>query len=97
MAKTDVARRLTVGAELQQSGGADVRVWAPACRRMDLVIPGPAERVIEMSRDGDGYFHAFDPDARHGPSLIRHPGQTDGQPSQRWQPRGDQPTTRLID
>jgi maltooligosyltrehalose trehalohydrolase len=99
MAKTDVARRLTVGAELQQSGGADVRVWAPACRRMDLVIPGPAERVIEMSRDGDGYFHAFDPDARHG---GRYWLRLDGErlrpdPASRWQPEGPHEPSAYVD
>ena len=34
-----VARRLTVGAELQQDGGAHVRVWAPRRPQVELVIP----------------------------------------------------------
>src|SRR5260221_8297410 len=59
----DVARRLTVGAELQPGGGADVRVWAPACRRVDLMA-GP--RALAMERGPDGHFHAFYPDAPAG-------------------------------
>ena len=99
MAKTDIARRLTVGAELQQSGGADVRVWAPACRRMDLIIPGLPERVIEMSREGNDYFHAFDPDARHGERYwLRLDGdRLRPDPASRWQPDGPHEASAYVD
>lgn len=72
MAKTDVARRLTVGAELQPGGGAHVRVWAPACRAVDLVIPSVSPdrpqtpRVLPMAREADGHFHVRDDDAQAG-------------------------------
>jgi hypothetical protein len=46
---TELRRRLTVGAEVQAGGGADVRVWAPAVRRMDLVNPGAAGRDVAMA------------------------------------------------
>ena len=39
-----VARRLTVGAELQQDGGAHVRVWAPQAAQVELVIPDGPDR-----------------------------------------------------
>jgi maltooligosyltrehalose trehalohydrolase len=99
MEKTDVARRLTVGAELQEGGGADVRVWAPACRRMELVIPGPREAAIEMWRDGDGYFHAFDAGARPG---GRYWFRLDGErlrpdPVSRWQPDGPHEASAYVD
>ena len=99
MEKTDVARRLTVGAELQQGGGADVRVWAPACQRMELVIPGPREAVIEMSRDRDGCFHAFDPGARHGGCYwFRLDGERlRPDPVSRWQPDGPHEASAYVD
>jgi maltooligosyltrehalose trehalohydrolase len=59
------ARRLTVGAELQPGGGAHVRVWAPACRRVDLVIPATS-RMLAMEREPDGHFAVFDEEARAG-------------------------------
>ena len=99
MEKTDVARRLTVGAELQKGGGADVRVWAPACRRMDLVIPGSRERIIEMSRDADGYFQAFDSSARHGGRYwLRLDGdRLRPDPASRWQPDGPHQPSAYVD
>src|SRR3954466_3306763 len=67
MPSTRVVRRLTVGAEMQEEG-ADVRVWAPTCRTVDLVIPeeGRGERVLPMAREEDGHFHVCDPEARAG-------------------------------
>jgi maltooligosyltrehalose trehalohydrolase len=99
MAKTDVARRLTVGAELQRDGGADVRVWAPACGRVDLLIPGPRDRVIEMTRQDGGYFHAFDPDARHGGRYwFRLEGERlRPDPASRWQPDGPHEASAYVD
>jgi len=99
MAKTDVARRLTVGAEMQKGGGADVRVWAPACRRMDLILPGSRERVVAMSRESDGHFHAFDAEASDG---GRYWFRLDGDrlrpdPASRWQPDGPHAPSAYVD
>jgi maltooligosyltrehalose trehalohydrolase len=94
--KLDVARRLTVGAELQPGGGADVRVWAPACGRLDLVVP---PRVLSMDREPDGHFHAFDDDARAG---GRYGFRLDGDrlrpdPASRHQPDGPHEPSAYID
>ena len=43
----------------EPGGGADVRVWAPACRRMDLVRPDTS-RVVPMEREPDGHFRVYD-------------------------------------
>jgi len=105
MNKTDVARRLTVGAELRPEGGAHVRVWAPACRRLDLVIPGPTGatdkplRVIPMARESDGHFQAFDEDARTG---GRYWFRLDGDrlrpdPASRHQPEGPHAASAYVD
>src|SRR4051812_46923547 len=69
MARTHAKRRLTVGAELQPDGGADVRVWAPARQRVDLVVLADDDRparTLPMAREADGHFNVADPDARAG-------------------------------
>src|SRR5262245_47580261 len=100
MHKTDVARRLTVGAEMQE-GGADVRVWAPVCTAVDLVIPveGADDRVLPMAREADGHFRAFDPEARAG---GRYWFRLDGDrlrpdPASRWQPAGPHGPSAYVD
>jgi maltooligosyltrehalose trehalohydrolase len=98
-----VARRLTVGAELQQDGGADVRVWAPAASQVDLVIPGSPgghdEATIPMQREADGYYSAFDEDARAG---GRYWFRLDGErlrpdPASRHQPEGPHAPSAYVD
>jgi maltooligosyltrehalose trehalohydrolase len=103
MDKTDVARRLTVGAELQPGGGAHVRVWAPACRQVDLVIPSNISdgtpRVLPMGREADGHFHVFDEGARAG---GRYWFRLDGDrlrpdPASRHQPDGPHEASAYVD
>ena len=101
MSKTET-RRYAAGAELQSGGGADVRVWAPACQRVELVIPASgsaSERALPMTREGDGYFTAFDPDARAG---GRYWFRLDGErlrpdPASRWQPDGPHEASAYVD
>jgi maltooligosyltrehalose trehalohydrolase len=100
--KTELRRRLTVGAELQEGGGAALRVWAPAVKRMDLVVPaaaGPAERAIPMQREADGYFSGVDPGAVAG---GRYWFRLDGEklrpdPASRWQPDGPHQASAYVD
>jgi maltooligosyltrehalose trehalohydrolase len=92
-----VVRRLTVGAELQPDGGAHVRVWAPACRQVDLVVPGGPVRP--MQRESDGHFSVLDPDARAG---GRYWFRLDGQalrpdPASRHQPDGPHEPSAYVD
>ena len=53
-----IRRRLSAGVELLQGGRASVRVWAPACRRTDVVFdtPGQPQRSVALVDEGDGYF-----------------------------------------
>jgi maltooligosyltrehalose trehalohydrolase len=98
---TDVARRLTVGAELQPAGGAHVRVWAPACQEVDLVIPrhaGP-DRVLAMDREADGHSSGVDEEARAG---GRYWFRLDGErlrpdPVSRHQPEGPHEPSAYVD
>ncbi len=95
-------RRLTVGAELQQGGGAHVRVWAPVCETVDLVRPqadGSSETLLSMRREPDGHFEVFDPDARAG---GRYWFRLDGErlrpdPASRWQPEGPHKPSAYVD
>ena len=48
-------RRFPIGAELQ-AGQAHLRVWAPRCRRVAVVIDGSARPEIALSAEGNGYF-----------------------------------------
>ncbi len=97
MATTDVRRRYSIGAELQPGGGADVRVWAPACRRVDLVRPdGP---TMTMRREPDGHFSIFDPEARAGAPYWFHldEGPLRPDPASRYQPDGPHGPSQYVD
>src|SRR5665811_1802907 len=48
-------RRFPIGAEVQ-SGHAHLRVWAPRCGRVAVVIEGSARSEIALSAEGNGYF-----------------------------------------
>ena len=96
-------RRWSVGAELQPGGGAQVRVWAPACARVDLAIPpddpqGPP-RLLPMEREADGHFAVFDEAARAG---GRYWFRLDGErlrpdPASRHQPEGPHQPSAYVD
>ena len=107
---TELRRRLTVGAEVEDGGGASVRVWAPAVARMELVAAaagGRAERVLEMRREDGGYFSVVDPDAVAGgrywfrldPSteLGAGGGRLRPDPASRWQPDGPHEPSAYVD
>ncbi len=100
MSKTDVVRRLTVGAELQTGGGgAHVRVWAPARARVDLVIPGEPARELPMTKEPDGHFSVLDAGARAG---GRYWFRLDGDrlrpdPASRSQPDGPHEPSAYVD
>lgn len=88
-----------MGAELQQGGGAHVRVWAPACRQVELVNPGQPECAIRMTREADGHFHAFDAEARAGGRYwFRLEGERlRPDPASRSQPDGPHQPSAYVD
>ena len=103
---TDVARRLTTGAELQPGCGADVRVWAPACRDIELIVVLPdaggrdaTVRCLPMAREADGHFRVRDSDGRPG---ERYWFRLDGDrlrpdPASRSQPDGPHRPSEYVD
>lgn len=79
-----------------------MRVWAPACQRVDLVAPATpegAERIVPMARERDGHFAAFDEAARAG---ARYWFRLDGErlrpdPASRSQPEGPHQPSAYVD
>jgi maltooligosyltrehalose trehalohydrolase len=91
-------RRLPVGAEVQPGGGVHFRVWAPARRRVEVVIEGGLAAVLDAERDG--YFSGFVRDARAG-SRYRYRLDGDPQvypdPASRFQPDGPHGPSEVVD
>jgi maltooligosyltrehalose trehalohydrolase len=91
-------RRVSVGAELLPDGGADVRVWAPACQRLDLVR-ADTKAILAMEREPDGHFHVVDPDARGGGRywFRLDDGRLRPDPASRHQPEGPHRASAYVD
>jgi maltooligosyltrehalose trehalohydrolase len=91
------ARRLSSGVELQSADTAHVRVWAPACRRVDLVIDeGP---TCPLARAEDGHFESTVTGLRAG---TRYWFRLDGDrlrpdPVSRYQPDGPSGPSAVVD
>jgi maltooligosyltrehalose trehalohydrolase len=111
--KTDVAqeqeapvRRLPIGAEVQPAGGVHFRVWAPKCRKVEVVLEGEIiagsemlQRVVELEPGEDGYFADLAADATNG-SLYRYrldEGKTYPDPASRYQPHGPDGPSQVVD
>ena len=59
-------RRFAIGAEYLEHGQTDVRVWAPAATRVDVVVESGA--TTRLQREESGYFRGFidaEPGARY--------------------------------
>jgi maltooligosyltrehalose trehalohydrolase len=101
MPELAAVRRLSVGAEVQRDGGVHARVWAPACRGVDLVVEGDgdARRIVPMRRESDGHFHVLDPSLQPG---HRYWYRLDGDrlrpdPASRFQPDGPHGPSMVVD
>jgi maltooligosyltrehalose trehalohydrolase len=91
-------RRLTAGVELQPEGGAHARVWAPACRTVDVVLDAGGA-VVPLDRDDDGFFGGWIGNLTAG---GRYWFRLDGgalrpDPVSRWQPDGPHGPSAAID
>ena len=52
-------RRLAFGVEVQREGRSHARVWAPACRSIDVIVESggrKGSRATPLRPDGDGCF-----------------------------------------
>src|SRR5262245_10428718 len=70
MTVANCKRRLSSGVEIRADGVADVRVWAPLCRSVDVVIEHadrkPTTTPLERENDGTGFFSGLLRSARSG-------------------------------
>jgi len=90
-------RRLSAGVELAGERLADVRVWAPACRRVEFVVDGGVSS--ELARDSDGTFEGTVSGVEAG---TRYWFRLDGDrlrpdPVSRFQPDGPHGPSAIVD
>src|SRR5262249_42382396 len=101
MIRNEVTRRLSIGAEVLNSGGVHFRVWAPRRRNVAVVIE-ERDRVREFSLEPEaaGYFSGTIDAATDG-NLYRF--RLDGgqtlfpDPASRFQPSGPHGPSRIVD
>src|SRR3954470_24201806 len=97
-------RWLPIGAELQVSGGAHFRVWAPARQSVEVRLSPPGKAVEEsnwivpMEREDCGYYSCFVPEAEPGCLYkFRIASGEFPDPASRFQPQGPHGPSELID
>jgi maltooligosyltrehalose trehalohydrolase len=100
MIRNEVTRRLSIGAEVLNSGGAHFRVWAPRRRNVAVVIEErDRAREFSLEPEAGGYFSGTI-DAKDG-NLYRF--RLDGgqtlfpDPASRFQPSGPHGPSRIVD
>lgn len=95
-AATAATRRLPIGAE-PTGEGTSFRVWAPARRRVEVVIDGGTAHELES--EADGYFAAEVPGVGAGARYrLRLDGErTIPDPISRFQPEGPEGPSEVVD
>jgi maltooligosyltrehalose trehalohydrolase len=95
------ARRLPVGAEAAPEGGVHFRVWAPKCRRVEVVIEAGrgAGEIADLQREDGGYFSGIAVAAAAGSHYrFRLDGGTSfPDPASRFQPAGPHGPSEVVD
>jgi maltooligosyltrehalose trehalohydrolase len=101
MTVANLRRRLSAGVELQPRGTAHVRVWAPACRVVEIVLEsrGRSPRATALERDNEGFHEALIEDVQPGDRywyrLDRDRLRPD--PVSRFQPEGPHGPSEIVD
>ena len=97
MAASTTNRRLSAGVELHQSGTADVRVWAPACRAVEFVIDGGTSHPLRAAEEGffEGTVAGVAAGTRYWFRLERDRLRPD--PASRYQPDGPHGPSAIVD
>src|SRR5262249_42788587 len=98
-------RRFPVGAEVQPGGGVHFRVWAPACRSVEVVDRDPAgpeaERGRALEPEPGGYFAGLVPEmgagSRYSFCLDGDRGALVPDPTSRFQPEGPHGPSEVVD
>jgi len=89
------------GAQVLPGGQVRFRLWAPAARRVDLVLeppPGPA-RLLPMEMRADGWFERVTDEARAGSRYRFSPGGGTPvpDPASRHNPQGVHGPSEVVD
>jgi len=95
--KDEVRRRLPIGTEPIDASRSHVRVWAPAARRVDVVIDGGGSTTL--ASENGGYFSGV-VDAGAGARYrfrLDEAEQTYPDPASRFQPDGPHGASEIID
>ena len=103
-------RRLPIGAEFLNGGGVNFRVWAPRCKKVEVVFRRMqrGRRVkksegcepVTLAREADGYFAGNCPVAKPG---MRYGFRLDDSemvypdPASRFQPEGPHAASLVVD
>jgi maltooligosyltrehalose trehalohydrolase len=97
------SRRFPVGAEVRPGGGVGFRVWAPACKRVEVMIDGDGDGgggVSPLAAQAGGYFAGEVPGIGAG---ARYRFRLDGgdkaypDPASRFQPEGPHGPSEVVD
>jgi maltooligosyltrehalose trehalohydrolase len=96
-------RRLPIGAELLDEKRVHFRLWAPHCRRVELVARDQAGRnevrLFELQAEGTGYFSLLtemEAGARYAFRLDGAPSPLPD-PASRFQPNGPEGFSQIVD
>jgi len=90
-------RRLSGGVDLIDPSTADVRVWAPQCRRVDFIVDGGASHLLSRGEDG-----TFEGTVSNVAAGTRYWFRLDGarlrpDPVSRYQPGGPHGPSAIVD
>ncbi len=84
------------GAELRPDGSTRFRLWAPACRRVELALRG--ETTQSMQPLADGWFETVAPAPAGTPYAFALDGaQRVPDPASRWNPDDAHGPSRVVD
>jgi maltooligosyltrehalose trehalohydrolase len=106
MGKQEQRRQLPIGAEALPEGGVHFRVWAPRCRRVEVVIEGGRgcsssnPQGIELAPETLGYFSGLVATSGAGTRYRFRLDGSDGlypDPASRFQPDGPHGPSQVID
>lgn len=96
-----VKRRFPIGAEVLPGKGVHFRVWAPKCKKAEVVIEeaGRAPSPVELVPEGAGYYSTLVREAGDG-TLYRFRldgGPLVSDPASRFQPEGPHGPSEVVD
>lgn len=93
---TVVQRRLPIGAE-PAGGGVHFRLWAPSCKKVEVVLEG--KQAVRLEPEHDGYFSGLIESATVGSRYrfrLDNGEQLLPDPASRFQPEGPHGPSQVV-